>query len=292
VNSETFRHETDAHGLARIVISTAAAQAIIYLHGAHLTHWQPTGEEPVLFLSRASYFTDAKPIRGGVPIIFPWFGPNTEIPTAPAHGWARLHEWTVESLTEIGAGVEVGAEVVLTLDATDVPEATQNALLRFRVRVGASLTMQLEVENRSETPLLFEEALHTYLAVGDARTIEITGLAGVTYLDKVAGGAQRVEGEAPIRIEGETDRVYAPTADTVTVHDTEQSRAIIVAKSHSASTVVWNPHVQKAAAMPDFGDDEWPQMVCVETANVGSLAIELDPNETHIMRAQIFLERF
>ncbi len=27
--------------------------------------------------------------------------------------------------------------------------------------------------------------------------------------------------------------------------------------------------------MPDFGDHEWPEMVCIETANVGSDAIEL-----------------
>ena len=50
-------------------------------------------EPDLLFVSRESHFVDGKPIRGGVPLIFPWFGPNTANPSLPAHGFARTRRW-------------------------------------------------------------------------------------------------------------------------------------------------------------------------------------------------------
>src|SRR5690606_20141531 len=67
-------------GLTRIVVDTDEAEAHVYLHGAHVTHYQPRGgrqqQSPVLMLSNRSHFQTGKPIRGGVPVIFPWFGPR------------------------------------------------------------------------------------------------------------------------------------------------------------------------------------------------------------------------
>jgi glucose-6-phosphate 1-epimerase len=68
-------------------------------------------------------------------------------------------------------------------------------------------------------------------------------------------------------------------------------RQIRVSNSGSRSTVVWNPWIEKARAMPDFGDLEWRQMVCVETANVGSATVRLDPGATHTMTATISVQK-
>jgi glucose-6-phosphate 1-epimerase len=64
-------------------------------------------------------------------------------------------------------------------------------------------------------------------------------------------------------------------------------RRIRVGKEGSLSTVVWNPWIDKAARMPDFGDDEYPEMVCVETANCGPDTIQLAPGQTHAITARI-----
>src|ERR1700683_5153929 len=70
--------ESGPAGLTRASISTPAAQAELYLQGAHLAHWTPRGQQSVLFLSPKSLFAPGKAIRGGVPIIFPWFGARSD----------------------------------------------------------------------------------------------------------------------------------------------------------------------------------------------------------------------
>src|SRR5437879_5964035 len=89
----------DQHnGLIRARVTAPSASATVYLQGAHLAHWQPMGEQPVLFMSRKSDFAVGKPIRGGVPIAFPWFATDKnqsryEGKPGPSHGFARIQDW-------------------------------------------------------------------------------------------------------------------------------------------------------------------------------------------------------
>src|SRR5580693_3822718 len=95
--ANALRFETEPGGLIRAVISTPLAEAEIYLQGAHIAHWTPRGHKPVLFMSSRSFLEPGKPIRGGVPIIFPWFGPRSDGKPGPMHGFARTVPWSVES---------------------------------------------------------------------------------------------------------------------------------------------------------------------------------------------------
>ena len=61
----------------------------------------------------------------------------------------------------------------------------------------------------------------------------------------------------------------------------------MVSKDGSRDTVVWNPWVAKAKAMADFGDEEWPGMICVETCNVGGNVVEVAPGGSAAMTARI-----
>jgi D-hexose-6-phosphate mutarotase len=86
-------------------------------------------------------------------------------------------------------------------------------------------------------------------------------------------------------ITSETDRVYLNTGNVIELEDPVLSRRTRVVKENSDSTVVWNPWMQKARALSDLGDDEWTQMICVETSNVADSAVALAPGEQHTMGA-------
>src|SRR5258708_35209006 len=92
-----LRFEPGPGGLVRAVISTPAAEADLYLQGAHLARWTPRGQQPVLFVSPKSLFAAGKAIRGGIPIIFPWFGSRSVGKPGPAHGFGRTSWWRTES---------------------------------------------------------------------------------------------------------------------------------------------------------------------------------------------------
>src|SRR5512142_2972783 len=73
--------------LPMLEISTRWSTAEIYLLGAHVTQFKKKDEPPLLFLSQCSRFAEGQPIRGGVPVIFPWFGPREGL---GQHGFARV----------------------------------------------------------------------------------------------------------------------------------------------------------------------------------------------------------
>jgi glucose-6-phosphate 1-epimerase len=282
--------KTDS-GLVLARVTTAEAEATITLHGAHVTHWKPAGQEPALFLSERTELLPGRPIRGGVPVIFPWFGPRHDGSPGPQHGFARTEEW------ELASALLAGDEVHLTF--TLAPNEASRALgydhfrLAYRVIVGRTLTLELTVANDSGAdgaPLIFEEALHTYFAVVDVREATVSGLAGTAFLDKVDGMKQKVQPEGPLGFTGRTDRVYRNTTAACAIDDAAGKRRIVVEKAGSQTTVVWNPWAEAAATIPDLADDEWPRMLCVETANAGENSVTLAPGATHSMRAVISVE--
>ena len=114
--------------------------------------------------------------------------------------------------------------------------------------------------------------------------MRVAGLDGAReYLDKVDGGEERVQ-ERDISIAAETDRVYVNTTGAIDIDDLPTlRRRIRVDKSHSRSTIVWNPWIDKARAMADLQEDDWTRLVCVETANVQPHAITLGPGHEHVM---------
>ena len=263
-----------------------AATGAAYDHGAHVVEWTPAGHAPVLWMSGASRFDMASAIRGGVPICLPWFGAGRSLDLAPAHGFARIRTWFVSEATTTPAGTTVRYN--LELAPSEVFPHSLNA--EYLVVFGTELALELTVTNPGTDAFTIEEALHTYIAVGDIHSVVVSGLDGCAYLDKAPEApATAVVQQGDIVFTDETDRVYSSTGDVV-ITDPLLKRRIIVSKTNSANTVVWNPWIAKAAAMPDFGDDEWTGMLCVEGANALGDAITVEPGASHTMSYRLRVE--
>lgn len=268
--------------LPMIEITTPWSTAEIYLHGAHVTNFKKHDEAPLLFLSQCSRFEENQPIRGGIPVIFPWFGPREGM---GIHGFARLKPWEIKEILPATDG-----SVTVRFAFPDYPEAGAFPpfAAEYLVTINESLKLELIVTNKStDTKLEFEECLHTYFAIDDIAATSIVGLKGVSYLDKVANFAKKTEHNDAIRISSEVDRVYLETKGTVEIRDARLGRTIRVEKEHSASTVVWNPWIAKAQQMPDFGNEEYQKMVCVESGNVSANKRVINPGERSSMKVKL-----
>jgi glucose-6-phosphate 1-epimerase len=267
-------------GLRKIGVTTNFSTAEIYLHGAHITGFQKNGEPPLLFLSKKSDFAPKKPIRGGVPVILPWFGNRDG---EPSHGFARITEW---QLVKTSAATDRAVTLQFALPEIPRRDVWKNLRAEFVVTVSDKLTMELIATNEGcDDPLEVENCLHTYFHVGDIGVVSIDSLQGAHYLDNAAGGngELKTQNESLLRIPKETNRLYLDTTSAVEIRDENLGRVIRVEKSGSNSTVVWNPWTTQKLP-DDFDPAKHKHMVCVESGNVKQNKILLAPGKTAALK--------
>jgi len=271
--------------LPMLEISTPWSSAAIYLQGAHVTQFKKKDEPPMLFLSQCSRFVEGQPIRGGIPVVFPWFGQREGL---GQHGFARVKTWDLKEVAPAPDGsVSVRFRLPACPEASDFTPFTADYL----VTVSQSLTLQLVITNQSnDAEFTFENCLHSYFEVSDITAISVSGLNGLNYLDKVAHFVEQTETNETLRIASEVDRVYQNATGTVEILDPRFGRIIRIEKHGSASTVVWNPWTAKSRQMPDFGDEEFERMICVEAGNVASNSISLPPGATSTLTVKLATE--
>lgn len=198
----------------------------------------------------------------------------------PAHGFARLLFWNVDAVNPSSNETEV----LLSLRDDERtrhywPHAFE---LTLRVVLGAQLQIALTSRNTGTEAFVLAQALHTYFSVADIGQVTVAGLESTPFLDTLTHVTEAPEGK-PIAIHAEVDRVYENTTADCLIHDADLAREIRVAKRGSRSTVIWNPWIDKSKRMPDFGDDEFPQMLCIEATNIGGDVVTLPPGGTHTL---------
>jgi glucose-6-phosphate 1-epimerase len=289
--------EAPVAGSLRLQLSSPDSDATLYLQGAHLTHWAPRGGDPVLFLSPKAVFAPGKPIRGGVPVLFPWFGPRWDGPAydgahgtrSPAHGFARTSAWTVEAVTREADGT-VRAVLGLGPDAVSRSLGFDRFHARLECRIGRTLYVGLQVTNLGEAPMTYEDGLHTYFAVADLEPVRLEGLHGATYRDQRDGGRRKVDDETRFAFRRDVDRTYVDTPASVVIHDPAGRRRIHLDKQGSRTTVVWNPAPLLTPGFADLDEDSWRKFVCVETVNADANRLQLAPGASHTTGMSVRVE--
>jgi len=277
-------------GLPIAEITNDHAVATIALSGGHLMTFRPRDQEQVLWLSKLASLEATKPIRGGIPICWPWFGPHYTDSHKPAHGFARQGLWKVIETTRLGNG---NTQISLELLNTPTTQSLWSypTRLQLRIIVGIDLQVELITHNLSKESFMLGEAFHTYFNISDITKITIYGLKGCEYIDKVEG-AKRKKQEGAVKIRSETDRIYLNTTTECIIEDPGLKRRIRIAKEGSQATVVWNPWEEKAAKLEDCGYQGFLTMVCVETANAAENVVAVQPGEAHTLKAIISSETF
>ncbi len=274
---------TGEAGLPIASIASRFGTCEVSLYGGHVLNYRPTGHGPVLFLSKRSCYEPGRPIRGGIPVCWPWFGPNPEDTSKPMHGVARINQWTLRS-TEYSNDV---TELQLALTDSELtrrlwPFAFE---LSLRIRLDQKLTLELTTENRDVQPFTFTQAFHPYFLVRDILDVTVHGLDGAAFSDRLTHQTGTHSG--PLTFRQETDCLFTPAKTECALRDDGLKRAIALVFSGTTKLMVWNPWINKARAMPDFGDDEYTRMLCLEPANADEAAVTLAPGEKHTLALAI-----
>jgi glucose-6-phosphate 1-epimerase len=279
--------------LLAINIHNRAAEGTVFLQGAQLSQYQPHKEPPVIWLSPECEYKVGSPLRGGIPICWPWFGALDKNPELiqqqvssnieQPHGFVRTLEWDVDYIKAISLD-ETELQMSLTLDASDLWPFACQLVLKFIV--GDRLTLCFEVQNNDRKPFCFTNALHSYFAIGDIGKTKVNGLNNKPFIDTLNDWKVFTQ-QGDITIDREIDRIYEVKGEDIQIFDGEWQRQISIVSKSSANAIVWNPWVDKSKRLSHFRDSDFKHMLCVESANVGSDNILLEPNERHIQILEV-----
>ncbi|MGB5440055.1 MAG: D-hexose-6-phosphate mutarotase [Gammaproteobacteria bacterium] len=289
IKDELHFVETE-HGFTNVEINNSRARALISTYSGQLLSYRPINEKnDLLFVSDKAYYENGKAIKGGIPVCWPWFGPDPDHLGRPAHGFVRTRQWEVSASESLADG---STRVVLGLADTDEtrkiwPHAFK---LNIEITVGDSLKVALVTHNTDDKSVIISQALHTYFQVGDIGKVKLLGLDGTEYLDKVDGFARKTQ-SGPVTIKGEVDRIYTGVSEELLIDDESLGRRIRIISTGCSTAVVWNPWIEAAASMGDLGDEDYKKMLCVETANAGPESIEIAAGGEYRLEAQYTIER-
>ena len=281
-------------------LTHGAASCKIHAFGATVLSFVSDSGREHLFVSRDAVLDGSKPIRGGIPLVFPIFGPPGEHDgSMPQHGFARCNDWTLDKVvTEDIATIAVYSlalkDVTQGLGENNAWSKAQASLdgtdckLEYEVRLeNKQLTTTLIVKNTGSDAFNFNCLLHTYFAVENQAALDpakthVDGLGGYAIADKIAKTHDGIQSfDEPVVVGAqEIDAVFEHpeahpivhakiAAGTTTPNVRLEAAGQVNDQVTSVSCVVWNPGKQKAEAMSDFGSDQYSEMLCVEPGLLG-----------------------
>lgn len=265
--------------------SNPKTEVKILNYGATVFSWK-VDDKPQIWLSDAAKMDGSKPVRGGIPLVFPNFGKLQDPGFAelPQHGFARNSEWEF-----LGQVKECPPTVQFALSPEQAnPDVyakwgtgDHDFTLIYTIELGEQdLKTKIEVSNTDKKSWKFNWLFHTYLYVDDITDIVVNNLAGDYCYDQLV--AEHYHEKAPmISFTEEFDRIYK-NVDTSKVLQTVELGKVnhTVKRVNLPDVVVWNPWVAKSASMADFEPKSgFHKMLCIEPGHVADF-VTLQPGET------------
>lgn len=271
----------NAHDVEFLVVARPDGEAVISLLGAQLLHFAPKNQPNWLWLSKSSKLDGSRGIRGGVPLCWPWFGPSPERVGLgrPQHGFARTLAWQLDGISETTENTLIH----LSLSASDASRELwpHEFELELDILLGDSVTLLLTSRNTDTTPWTYSGALHSYFEIARPEAVRVSGL-GERFIDKLDNSTLKPGGL--FTLDQAVDRIYDQADEKIVL---ERGYQTLTLHNHNAdSIVVWTPWTG-GANMPDFDNDGWRSMLCVESAITDPAGITLAPDEEHSLCVMI-----
>jgi glucose-6-phosphate 1-epimerase len=272
--------------LDALKIEHPSFKATLLLQGAQLVEFRPNNRqfENILWLSPSAQYKQGKPIRGGIPICWPWFGDLDKNPeviqdqmkhqdSASAHGFARSLPWEIKSIHEDCHHIEV--TLILTSNSASKELWPFDFELEATFTFSTKLKLKLTTTNTGIHPFSISQALHTYLPTADIDRSYIHNTHNLTYIDALDNWNKKQQ-IGKIRFSSETDRLYFFDESNYSLRLEAPNQTLLINNSNSQSAVIWNPWIEKSKRLSQFSPQDFKNMLCIETANVVTDVINIE----------------
>lgn len=282
-------------------VDTQHSTLLLSLFGGHvLSYINKADNNERLWLSKHAVFDGKTPIRGGIPICWPWFSNHHLEPSFPSHGFVRTQMFDLIDISETLSGQNV-VQSQLTLSPKQLDLfGYKNIQMKLIIEISSTLNINIISMNNSNEIMPITQALHSYFRIENIASTLLKGVE-TDYDDKpsITFGLK-----APIyyTFDGEVDRIHKhdhnnfsqpqsiEISSTATCPEHEQITTIKIRQCGHDSTVVWNPWKEKSISMKDMENEGYATMLCIEAANTqnAELPLQLAPNQIHKLSQQIY----
>ncbi|KAJ1694945.1 hypothetical protein LUZ63_011643 [Rhynchospora breviuscula] len=281
------------NGLDKVVLTNYKGCTVeILLYGGQIIAWKNEYGEDYLFMSKKAAFTPPKPIRGGIPICFPQFGTYGHLET---NGFAKHMTWTIEENPPKILQKYPSPKTKSFVDLLLLPSQNTNRIypytweLRLRVILGqnGNLTLIPRVRNMNleKRDMAFTFALQAHFHISDVGEVRLEGLETMDYYDHLNNKTRATEYGDALTFEKEVDKAYLETPGKIAIIDHAKRRTYVVLKEGLPDCVLWNPWDKQAKKIPDFGDKEFRNMLCLQPAII-ERPLKLKPGQEWTGRVQ------
>ncbi|KAH9954418.1 galactose mutarotase-like protein [Russula dissimulans] len=270
------------------------ATAEILLFGATVISWRAAEKggtsDPAerLFVSSKAALDGSKAVRGGIPVVFPCFGPpeHPDHSKLPQHGFARNQVWAFDSVV-VDNDTRVSVRLTLQPNPTITNLYTKDFQLAYVVTLAEhELSTDIHVSNPSASETLdFQALLHTYIRA-PANEVSISSLVGKRYIDKTeksleARTTPKEENRSTVDVRTFTDSVYEDAPPRVNV--SWPGGGVDLKLDGFTTLTVWNPQAEAGSKIGDLEENGWyvERFVCVEPGYVRGFK-QLGPGATWV----------
>lgn len=271
-------------GIEVIEIENEFAKASITTYGACVLSYVPQQQKDLLWVSNQSVYDGSKPVRGGIPVCWPWFG-KALTSNLPAHGFVRNKVWQVEKIEQLDSGV---TRLQLTTKSDEQTKAMwpYKFELSLTIEVGRKLILSLTTVNCDSEVFTITEALHTYFNIGLPQGLRIEGLAESIHCNKLSENALPEEQQGGVVLNPPMDSVFQHVKKELMLHDEVNERAIRIRSRNANSAVVWNPGAEIVKGFSDIAAQGWKEFACVESGNVLDDFVTISPGSKHTLSVE------
>jgi glucose-6-phosphate 1-epimerase len=283
--SDSVSLQTDNNGCEFLIIEHTKFNAAITLHGAHLVHFKLTDQAPIIWLSKKAVFDNKTPIRGGVPICWPWFGPADKAlgGNLPSHGFARISKWTLSELSESQQSVEL--ELTLNSNEETLKLWPFEFQLTLKVTLSDTLKLELTTENKGQLPFNYRGALHSYFNISAPENVKVTGL-NKTFYNSLKNKQLEI-GDTTLLFDQPIDSIYKKAEKQINLEDLHLQRTLQIVDEGNNSEVLWTPWEAGSKAFIDLQDDAYKTMLCIESAITGDEGQIVNAGKKHTLSTHI-----
>lgn len=249
---------------------------LVSVLGAQILEWTPHECNQLLWPGSENLHRPGTPIRGGIPLCWPWFGAAHRPFDGSSHGHGRRRHWNLVSTSRRGSDITLHWQLSIFSE-------NYRLVADYHITAGRSLELRLVTTNLHDQPCAATPAFHPYFAINELTCARLKFAGAVQPRDRLTGQVQ-VATERLAFNDEELELEWNAWRDIELISGNSR---LWLQSSDATHCVVWNPGPIKAATLSDLAPGAHHNFICVEPGRLEQSNEKIEPGATSTLSMRL-----